>query len=88
MRASMILESVATLTLIAPFIGAATLAFVGPATRFAADAARAVTASGVAAPGIGAAFWGLVAGLVVHGTEETMRRIGPRRSAGGVARQP
>lgn len=61
-----IIAVVAGLALIPPLIGALVSAFELPATRFAAAATFAVTASGVAAFGIGAAFWGLLAGLVVH----------------------
>ena len=60
--------------LLGPLTGALTGAY-GPAeTRFAATVTLAVTASGVAAFGIGAAFWGLVAGLAVHAAEATARR--------------
>jgi benzoate membrane transport protein len=61
-----IIAVVAGLALITPLIGALVSAFDVPATRFAAAATFAVTASGVTAFGIGAAFWGLLAGLVVH----------------------
>lgn len=61
-----IIAVVAGLALISPLIGAIVSAFDVPATRFAAAATFAVTASGVAAFGIGAAFWGLLAGLAVH----------------------
>ncbi|MEO6300489.1 MAG: benzoate/H(+) symporter BenE family transporter [Paracoccaceae bacterium] len=54
------------LALLGPLTGALTSAYVPPKTRFAATITLAVTASGVAAFGIGAAFWGLVAGLAVH----------------------
>lgn len=57
------------LALLGPLMGALTGAFAPPDTRFAATVTLAVTASGVAAFGIGAAFWGLVAGLVVYGVE-------------------
>jgi benzoate membrane transport protein len=60
-----IVATVAGLALIAPFLGAAAQAFEPPATRFAAAVTFATTASGVAAFGIGAAFWGLMAGLAV-----------------------
>lgn len=60
--------------LLGPLTGALTGAY-GPAeTRFAATVTLAVTASGVAAFGIGAAFWGLVAGLAVHTAEVIARR--------------
>tara|TARA_R110002020_G_scaffold87061_21_gene215076 strand:+ start:3370 stop:4503 length:1134 start_codon:yes stop_codon:yes gene_type:complete len=61
-----IIAVVAGLALIPPLIGALVSAFEVAATRFAAAATFAVTASGVAAFGIGAAFWGLLAGLLVH----------------------
>ena len=53
------------LALLAPLTGALTTAFTPPETRFPATITLAVTASGVAAFGIGAAFWGLMAGLGV-----------------------
>lgn len=60
-----IVAVIAGLALITPFMGAAQSAFELPETRFAAAATFIVTASGIAAFGIGAAFWGLVAGLLV-----------------------
>ncbi len=54
------------LALLSPLMGALTAAFAAPEQRFAAALTLAVTGSGVAAFGIGAAFWGLVAGIVVH----------------------
>lgn len=69
-----IIAVVAGLALIPPLIGALVSAFELPATRFAAAATFAVTASGVAAFGIGAAFWGLLAGLAIH----VMDHIKPR----------
>jgi benzoate membrane transport protein len=53
------------LALLSPLMGALTGAFAQPDQRFAATLTLAVTASGVAAFGIGAAFWGLVAGIGV-----------------------
>ena len=60
-----LMAAVVALALLAPFTGAATGAFTAPETRFAAAVTLAVTAAGVSAFGIGAAFWGLVAGLAV-----------------------
>lgn len=57
------------LALLSPLMGALTGAFAVPEQRFAATLTLAVTASGVAAFGIGAAFWGLVAGLAVWGLD-------------------
>lgn len=61
-----IIGAVAGLALMPPLIGAITSAFEDAETRFAAAATLIVTASGIAAFGIGAAFWGLLAGLAVH----------------------
>jgi benzoate membrane transport protein len=60
-----IVATVAGLALISPLLGAAAQAFEPADTRFAAAVTFATTASGVAAFGIGAAFWGLMAGLLV-----------------------
>lgn len=61
------------LALLSPLMGALAGAFAAPEQRFAATLTLAVTASGVAAFGIGAAFWGLVAGLSVYGMERFRR---------------
>lgn len=62
------------LALLGPLTGALTTAYTPPQTRFAATITLAVTASGVAAFGVGAAFWGLVAGLLIHMLETLARR--------------
>jgi benzoate membrane transport protein len=62
------------LALLAPLTGALTGAYTPPATRFAATITLTVTASGVAVFGIGAAFWGLMAGLIIFGLEALSRR--------------
>ena len=62
------------LALLGPLMGALTGAYTPPQTRFAATITLAVTASGIAAFGIGAAFWGLVAGLGVYGLERVARK--------------
>ncbi|MCX7645700.1 MAG: benzoate/H(+) symporter BenE family transporter [Rhodobacteraceae bacterium] len=69
-----IVAAVAGLALITPFLGAAAGAFEPAATRFPAAVTFLVTASGVAALGVGAAFWGLLAGLSVLGLERLARR--------------
>ena len=61
------------IALLQPLMGALSGAFADPAQRFAATMTLAVTGSGVVAFGIGAAFWGLVAGLLVHGMELAKR---------------
>jgi benzoate membrane transport protein len=53
------------LALLSPLMGALASAFAVPDQRFAATMTLTVTASGVAAFGIGAAFWGLAVGLAV-----------------------
>jgi benzoate membrane transport protein len=64
-----LMVALVALALLGPLMGALSGAFAVPQTRFAATVTLAVTASGVAAFGIGAAFWGLVAGLVVQALE-------------------
>ncbi|MFC3085645.1 benzoate/H(+) symporter BenE family transporter [Tabrizicola soli] len=64
----MVLALVA-LALLSPLMGALTAGFALPEQRFAAVLTLAVTASGVAAFGIGAAFWGLVAGIGAQGLD-------------------
>ncbi|MCW5732376.1 MAG: benzoate/H(+) symporter BenE family transporter [Alphaproteobacteria bacterium] len=61
-----LIEAVAGLALMAAFGQAASNAFAGEAERLPALVTFLVTASGLAFFGIGAAFWGLVFGLVVR----------------------
>ena len=69
-----VMATVVGLALINPLIGALTAAFTDPADRFAAAATLIVTASGVVFGGIGAAFWGLLIGLIILVAERLMRR--------------
>ncbi len=69
-----VVAAVVGLALIGPLAGALGAAFAAPEGRFAAAVAVAVTASGLAAFGIGAAFWGLAAGLAAHALDRTARR--------------
>ena len=62
------------LALLSPLMGALAGAFAVQDQRFSATVTLAVTASGVAAFGIGAAFWGLLAGLAVFGLERPKRQ--------------
>jgi benzoate membrane transport protein len=64
-----LVAAIVGLALIAPLIGALGGAFTDPRTRFEAAVTLTVAASGVTAFGIGGAFWGLAAGLAVHGLE-------------------
>ena len=61
-----LITAVVGLALLGPLMGALTQSFAPPDTRFAATVTLVVTGSGLAACGIGAAFWGLLAGLAVH----------------------
>jgi benzoate membrane transport protein len=61
------------LALLGPLTGALAGAALAPATRLPAGATLAVTASGVAAWGVGAAFWGLAAGLALHALDRLAR---------------
>ena len=61
------------LALLGPLTGALTAAFAPAPQRFAATVTLCVAASGVVVLGIGAAFWGLLAGLAVLGAERLRR---------------
>lgn len=69
-----LMTALVALALLGPLMGALTGAFTPTATRFAATVTLVTTASGVAAFGIGAAFWGLLAGLVVHALARASNR--------------
>ncbi|MDH6231297.1 benzoate membrane transport protein [Mesorhizobium soli] len=60
---------VAGLALMAPLANALTIALKDEHERMAATTAFAVTASGLTMFGVGAAFWGLMAGLMVLGLD-------------------
>ncbi len=70
-----LIATIAGLALINPTIGALSAAFSEPRHRFAAATTLITAASGVAAFGIGAAFWGLLAGLAVHLMESLRDRL-------------
>jgi benzoate membrane transport protein len=61
-----LMGAIVGLALLGPLTGALAGAFAQVPQRFAAVVTLTVTASGVAAFGIGAAFWGLIAGIVVY----------------------
>ncbi|MGN7772250.1 benzoate/H(+) symporter BenE family transporter [Phyllobacterium sp. 22552] len=65
---------VAGLALIGAFVNALTLSLKIEEERLAAIVTFAVTASGIAIASIGAAFWALVAGLLVAGLEHAKKR--------------
>jgi benzoate membrane transport protein len=69
-----LMTALVALALLGPLMGALTGAFATPDQRFAATLTLAVTGAGVAFAGIGAAFWGLLAGLAFWGLERLARR--------------
>ena len=68
-----LMAALVALALLGPLMGAMTGAFAKPDQRFAATITLAVTASGTAFAGIGAAFWGLLAGLTIYLLENARR---------------
>lgn len=65
-----LIATVAGLALLGPLAGALGAAMANERQRFAAVLVLVVTASGVAPAGIGAPFWGLLAGLLVLALEK------------------
>ena len=70
-----LIKTVAGVALAGPMVNALGSAFSGPGDRLAPGLAFAVTASGITLFGIGAAFWGLIAGLIVVGLEQVGRKV-------------
>ncbi len=70
-----VVAALVALALLSPLMGALTGAFATPDQRLPATLTLVTTASGMAAFGIGAAFWGLVVGLTVWG----LQTLAPRR---------
>jgi benzoate membrane transport protein len=62
------------LALLGPLMGAATGAFSHADQRFAGLATMVTTASSVPFFGVGAAFWGLLAGLVIYALEQFAKK--------------
>jgi benzoate membrane transport protein len=62
------------LALLGPLMGATTGAFAQPEQRFAGLVTLVTTASSVSFFGIGAAFWGLLAGLTVFALEQFAKK--------------
>ncbi|MEL7543244.1 MAG: benzoate/H(+) symporter BenE family transporter, partial [Pseudomonadota bacterium] len=67
--------TVAGLALTGPLVASLSAALAREPDRFAAITTFVVAASGVNAWGIGAAFWGLTAGMLVHAGEHGFRRL-------------
>lgn len=70
-----VMMALVALALLGPLMGALAGAYTPVSTRFAATITLAVTASGVTALGMGAAMWGLVAGLLVYLLDHTKARL-------------
>ena len=69
-----LMTALVALALLGPLTGALTGAFATPDQRFPATLTLAVTGAGVAFAGIGAAFWGLLAGLAIWALERLARK--------------
>lgn len=72
-----ILTLLVGLALLGPLTGALTGAYTAPQSRFAATITLTITASGLALFGIGAPFWGLLAGLAMLTLETQAKRFRP-----------
>ena len=73
-----LIVTIAGIALIGPFIAALTAGLADESRRFTAVITFLVTASGISLFGIGSAFWGLVAGLLVIGLDQTNARFRTR----------
>jgi benzoate membrane transport protein len=71
-------NAVVALALLGPLMGALATAYGVPDQRFAATMTFVVAGSGVAAFGIGGAFWGLLAGLVIYGLDRARLALFPK----------
>ncbi len=69
-----LIATVAGVALSGPFIASLSASVTQERDRFAAITTFAVTASGFSAFGLGAAMWGLIAGLIVFGLEHLKNR--------------
>jgi len=69
-----LIAAVAGIALTGPLVGALGASLGEDEDRFAAVVTFAVTASGMSAFGIGSAFWGLVAGLLVFALDQAVKR--------------
>ncbi len=70
-----LIATVAGIALTYPFIGALSASLIQEHDRFAAVMTFVVTSSGLTVWGIGSAFWGLVAGLMVFALDRVTRRL-------------
>jgi benzoate membrane transport protein len=73
-----LVNAIVALALLGPLMGALATAYAVPEHRFAATLTFVVAGSGVAAFGIGGAFWGLIAGLAIWGLERARLALLPK----------
>ncbi|PZQ96848.1 MAG: benzoate transporter [Cereibacter sphaeroides] len=73
-----LVTAIVALALFGPLTGALAGAFAHPSQRFAAAVTLVVTASGVTFFGIGAAFWGLLTGIIIQLLEHGSVRLKAR----------
>jgi benzoate membrane transport protein len=64
-----LINAIVALALLGPLLGALAAAYAVPEQRFAATMTFVVAGSGMVVAGIGGAFWGLLAGLLIWGLE-------------------
>ncbi|MCY6380475.1 benzoate/H(+) symporter BenE family transporter [Hoeflea prorocentri] len=72
---SALIATIASIALIGALAASLGAGLAEEKDRFVAVATFAVTASGLSAFGIGSAFWGLAAGLLIYGVDRVYRRI-------------
>ena len=73
-----LIAAIVALALLGPLMGALATAFSVQDTRFVATMTFVVAGSGVAAFGIGGAFWGLLAGLALWGLDRARLALLPK----------
>ncbi|GJL81470.1 MAG: benzoate transporter [marine bacterium B5-7] len=76
-----LIATIAGIALAGPLVGALGASLAEEQQRFAAVTTFVVTASGFSILGVGSAFWGLVAGLIITGLDQCARRIHIRRGS-------
>jgi len=69
-----LIAAIAGIALMGPMVNAIGASLAGNNDRFAAVMTFSVTASGFTAFGLGAAFWGLLAGLAVYGLDKVLSK--------------
>jgi benzoate membrane transport protein len=83
-----LIEAVAGLALLGALAGALTGAMADPDRREAATLTLVVSASGLTVAGVGAPFWGLLAGLALLGAHRVLPRVRARRAGAGAPPRP